>query len=108
MEFKRILCFVKRKDKNGNQVIRRIPWDLIDGPEFMVSPAPVSIIDFKSTSGAVLNDVMDMMVEDSIVEVIDEVIDIQYFQSEEKFYSLFGGVFGYYKNGENVNAEFGF
>ena len=45
---------------------------------------------------------------DNDLDQIDEVTNIQFFESEEQFYALHEGAFGYYYGEENQSGEFGY
>lgn len=110
MEFKRTICFVKTKQRDGTYRLRRIPWDLIATDakhcEFMAAPSPVNIFDLNGDNSI---QPIDMMTEDkSYMKINDEVERIEYFGSENEFYAIFECVFGYYIDGDKVSSQFGY
>lgn len=108
--FDRTACFMKEPMKDGRFRIRRIPWDLIAygyGNGLLVSPIP-----FKGnmmsdvTTDTTINDIEDLLAGGE--GKIDEVIGIEWFDSEAAFYAKFDGTFGYYQTDDNQSAEFGY
>ena len=111
--FNRTICLTREPLKNGKTAIRRIQWDLVevDGyDEFFVSQIPVNVNGFelKVATAAYFPMLTDMLAEDlSNRNIIDEVVKIEFFNSEEEFYNLYGNAFGSYKT-DDPGSEFGF
>lgn len=109
MFIERTANFMRLEDKNGSKRIRRIPWDLlaIDGQEgLFLSPMPVAPdFDHRGTTTAYTADIIDMIADDiSDKTLIDEVTDIQWWDSEEEFNAKMGLGIGFYKS--DAGTEF--
>jgi len=108
--FDRIALFRKEKPDEGKQRIKRIPWDLISikGGGFMVSPMPIPANMFGETStSTTASEIYDMLDDDTYRE-IDEVIDIEFFESEAVFTSKFENVFGFWDEDNAQSKQFGY
>jgi len=111
-QFNRTALFVREEaNKDGRRRIKRIPWDLISFGDsgFLVSPMPVAPNMYDETGTAtVFSDVLDMDADGAEAGLIDEVVDLMFFDSETDFYSRFDGTFGYYTENDAEGAEFGY
>lgn len=120
LSFKRTMLLCKEEKKDGYIRYKRLPWELLDvvvnGVEqtgFFVSPVGISLDDINEKVSALSSNKenwFDIPDVDSglTIEQIDEIVDIMYFDSEEQFYSLYDGVFGYYKTDDGASGEFGY
>ena len=108
--FERTALFVRETvNEDGKKRIRRIPWDLIalDGHGFMVSPMPVGSYG-ETNSDSTISDLFDMDADDTQVGLIDEVVNIMWFESETAFCARFENTFGYYTGDTTQSSEFGY
>lgn len=107
--FDRTAIFLRDKKDNGDKVFKRIPWDLIafdggsSGP--FISPAPVGQ-EYTDTGTSTTYSQVDDLMGETTEQLIDEIQDVMYFESEETFYSKFENVVGYYKS--DPSLEFGY
>jgi len=104
MKFERTIIFAKEGGK-----LKRIGWDLlsVEGMPFMASPMPVAANMFGDTlTTTVSNDIEDMLYDENQNNLIDEVVKIEFFESEADFISRFEGAFGYYTS--DPSGEFGY
>ena len=108
--FDRTAIFQKEKRDDGRIRIRRIPWDLVGfgNAGALISPMPVDMAPLSSvlTTTTVIES-HDMLCDEAKNDLIDEITDLMYFESEQIFYSKFEGVFGYYQT-TDPSAEFGY
>lgn len=97
--------------ENGRR-IKRIPWDLIGFTESsggcLISPMPMAANMFGETATTTISsDIYDMLQDDGQNNLIDEVTDIMWFESEAAFISKFENVFGFYDQ-DDVSGQFGY
>lgn len=96
----RTMCLVKEKDS-----IKRIPWDLcfVDGQDGgFVSQMQINPDGFNDevTTSAYVPAVSDMFYDGINSEVrVNSICNMQFFDSEQQFYSLFDNAFGSYYSG---------
>lgn len=109
--FDRTAVFHVEKDTDGRKRMKRIPWDLIGfgNNGFFVSPMPISLNPLGETgTSTVVSDIQDMLIDEAQNDLIDEVVDTMFVESEQDFYSRFEGVFGFYTGNYTQSAEFGY
>jgi len=83
----------------------------MEGCGFMVSPMPMQALLADVTVASVAinpsaNDI-DMLADVNLDDSVDNVIDFEFFQSEQDFISKFENTFGFYST-DNQSGEFGY
>jgi hypothetical protein len=114
--FNRTAFFCRERSSDGSiRRIKRIPWDLIqfgsgNGGGPFISPMPVSLNSLSDvvTTTTINGNVVDMLFEDNEPGQIDEIIDIQWLESENDLIAKFDATFGYYDGNESQSQEFGY
>jgi hypothetical protein len=100
--FDREICFCKEKMKDGTYRIRQLGWEFVDGK---ISQRPIAT---GLDSGTVLN-IADMLFDPSYNYDIDQVTNIEYYDSEVDLTNRFDNVTAMYSgNGDNVSGEMGY
>lgn len=111
--FGRTAIFMKENRDNGDKIIRRVPWDLINlygKGGFFISPMPLPALSDVSPGEAstTTNEISDMLSDESLIDGIDDVENIMWVESEQAFLAKFEGTFGFYNSESTVSAEFGY
>jgi hypothetical protein len=109
--FNRTAIFTKEEMPDGKHRIRRIPWDLIgyEGSPFCISPMPVPTnFDGRSQTAVYTPDIVDMLSDPSGDDIIDDITQIMYFESEADFYNAFDCVNAFYITDSGQSTEFGY
>lgn len=104
----RIMLLCKEEKKDGGYRYTRIPWDLVAlGQTSGLSPVPVpTSFDTRVQTAAYTLELNDLFKYEGEEDEMNDITGIQWFDSEQDFYALYGRATGFYNS--DPSAEFGY
>ena len=110
MSFEKIMLMTKEVQNDGTERIYRIPWDIVNYNE-VTGLSPVGVLsnfEHRVATAVYISRIESVLLKMQDNPVPNEIIDIQWFESEQEFMVLNDNTTMYYDSDSGQSKEAGY